>query len=148
MLSLVDGIIAAQDQAVRSRLVVAAPPDLASIDLDAQMMELALLQLIDNAAKYSNVGQKIDVTIEQSDLETTVIVSNDGSPIPPHEQELIFERFYRGVDSVHGPSGTGLGLSIVKKTAEAHGGRVWVECENNRSRFFVTVGNYRGTTNG
>jgi len=94
------------------------------------MMESALLQLIDNAAKYSTVGKTITVTIDQTEKETTVIVENDGPPIQQKERSRIFERFYRGEAAIHGPSGTGLGLSIAKKTAEAHGGRVWVECSD------------------
>jgi len=98
--------------------------------VDASMMESALLQLIDNAAKYSTVGKTITVTIDQTEKETTVIVENDGPPIQQKERSRIFERFYRGEAAIHGPSGTGLGLSIAKKTAEAHGGRVWVECSD------------------
>jgi two-component system sensor histidine kinase KdpD len=112
------------------------------------MMESALLQLIDNAAKYSKVGETITVRIDQSEKETTVIVENVGPPIQAEERARIFERFYRGEAAVHGPSGTGLGLSIAKKTAEAHGGRVWVECTDELTRFFFSVENYRGTKHG
>ncbi len=68
-------------------------------------------------------------------------VESVGSGIRVEEREKIFERFFRGANAVHGPTGTGLGLSIVKKTAEAHQGRAWVECEGERTTFFLTVNN-------
>jgi two-component system sensor histidine kinase KdpD len=146
--SLVQDLIEAQDVSIRSRLELVAIAESISIDVDASMMESALLQLIDNAAKYSKVGETITVRIDQSEKETTVIVENVGPPIQAEERARIFERFYRGEAAVHGPSGTGLGLSIAKKTAEAHGGRVWVECTDELTRFFFSVENYRGTKHG
>ena len=143
--SLIEGLIEAQDAGIRSRLKLVAPSEAISIDVDAPMMELAILQLIDNAAKYSSVGEMITVNIDQTEKETTVVVENVGPPIQEEERSRIFERFYRGEAAVHGPSGTGLGLSVAKKTAEAHGGRVWVECTEQLTRFFFSVENYRGT---
>jgi two-component system sensor histidine kinase KdpD len=143
--SLVEDLIGAQDDSIRSRLKLVAPSEGISIDVDAPMMESALLQLIDNAAKYSRVGETITVTIDQTEEETIVIVENVGPPIQAEERSRIFERFYRGEAAIHGPSGTGLGLSVAKKTAEAHGGRVWVESTEELTRFFFSVENYRGT---
>jgi len=112
------------------------------------MMRLALLQLIDNAAKYSVGKRAIEVTVTQDQRETTIEVANGGSSIRPEERERIFERFYRVLEPAHGPSGTGLGLSIVKKTAEAHGGRAWVECEDDTTRFFFVVEHCEGAKHG
>ena len=110
------------------------------------MVELALLQLLDNAGKYSFVGTEIAGCVTQSSEETAVEVASEGLPIPKEERERIFERFRRGGNAGYGPTGTGLGLSIVKKTAEAHGGRAWVETEDMRNRFFFTVaGGGKGT---
>ncbi len=137
--ALVQQVVSEQEEATRSRIELEAPPGLQPVDVDAQLVQLALLQLIDNAAKYSSVGSPICVTITQDAEETQVMVANRGSTIRPEERERIFDRYYRGSDVAHGPSGTGLGLSIVKKTADAHGGRAWVESENNLTRFFFTV---------
>jgi signal transduction histidine kinase len=83
----------------------------------------------------------IEVIIMQCYTETRVEVANCGSSIRPKERERISDRFYRGIEASHGPSGTGLGLSIVKKTAEAHGGRAWVECDEDTTRFFFVLEN-------
>jgi two-component system sensor histidine kinase KdpD len=107
-----------------------------------------LLQLIDNALKYAFVNTPIEVAIRHSEDETIVRVANEGPPIKPEEQERIFQRFYRGMDSARGPTGTGLGLSIVRKTTEAHGGRVWVDSVGGTTRFFFAIPEYKGLRNG
>ena len=148
MLSLLEEVLAEQDEAVRARVTISAPSNLVEVDLDAQLIKLALLQLIDNANKYSSVGSMIAVSITQGSLETVVIVANRGSSIRHEDRERIFERYYRGAYANHGPTGTGLGLSIVKKTALAHGGRVWVESDEDCTRFFFTVQSPKGVKDG
>ena len=112
------------------------------------MVELAILQLVDNAQKYSEVGSPINVQIKQSTTETVVTVSNSGPPIAEDQRERIFQRFYRGNNASRCPSGTGLWLSVVKKAAEAHGGRAWVECNEGVTTFFFTLANYGMERNG
>ena len=148
ILPFVQDVVAVQQKAIQSRLRVSATTRLEPIDMDSSLVELALVQLIDNACKYSALGHPIDLLLSQDERETTIIVSNHGSPIPAHERTAIFERFYRGHDAPHGPSGTGLGLSVVKKIAEAHGGRSWVECEDGITRFCFTIENYRPVSHG
>ncbi len=148
MPALLQQVLLEQTEATRARVEIAAPVCPLHIEVDAQLISLALLQLIDNAAKYSSVGSLISVTIMQEPTETQVIVANRGSIIRHEERERIFNRYYRGVDALHGPTGTGLGLSIVKKTAEAHGGRAWVESQENCTRFFITVQHPKGVNVG
>ena len=123
ILCLLESMLAELEEIIRSRVKLMVPRDLMEIEVDVQMIHLALLQLIDNAAKYSVGRRMIEVRVAQDEMETRIEVANGGPPIKPEEREHIFERFYRGIDTAHGPSGTGLGLSIVKQTAEAHGGR-------------------------
>ena len=139
ILLLLEKVLAGVDERTRERVQVMAQPDLQEIAVDAQLVELALLQLIDNAAKYATVDTPILITIAQAEAETSVTVSNEGPSIRSEDQKRIFERFYRGVSSSSGPTGTGLGLSIVKKTAEAHGGRAWVECADGTTHFLFTL---------
>jgi two-component system sensor histidine kinase KdpD len=146
--SLLKDVLEDEEPATRDRITISAPSDLHEIDVDAQMIRLALLQLIDNAAKYSVGERQIEMTVTQDERQTTIEVANGGSSIKPEERYLIFERFYRGIETTHGPSGTGLGLSIVKKTAEAHGGRSWVECENDTTRFFLVMPRQNGGFHG
>lgn len=140
---LVETILRQQDSETRQRIQLHTSANLAPVDIDIPMMELALLQLIDNAEKYSDVASTIDISITQSPSETTVLVKSRGCAVSKEERSLIFERFYRGTSAIAGPTGTGLGLSIVKKTAEAHGGRAWVEPDGVVSSFFLTVQHVR-----
>jgi two-component system, OmpR family, sensor histidine kinase KdpD len=137
--SLLEDALVEQDEASRARVKISVPRDVVAAEVDAPMVHLALVQLLDNAIKYSARDSPIWVAVTQDSVKTTVEVANRGSSITPEEQDLIFERFYRGRETTYGPSGTGLGLSIVKKTAEAHGGRAWVECKDNTAHFYLTM---------
>ncbi len=142
--SVLEAALAEQDESTQARVRVSVPSTLVAIEVDAQMVHLALVQLLDNAAKYSAGESPICVEVTQDSLKTTVEVANRGPSIHPGEQELIFERFYCGSEAAHGASGTGLGLSIVKKTAEAHGGRAWVECKDDATHFYFTMDRHKG----
>lgn len=151
MADLLRKVVRQQEEDVRARISVDTPANLRSNDLDAPMIELALQQLVDNAAKYSAIGTPIPIMVQQIATETLVVVQNEttmSSFIRPDERTRIFERFYRGVDAVYGPAGTGLGLSIVRKIAEAHGGRAWVECSDTTTRFTLSIQHYEKERNG
>ena len=89
---------------------------------DRELLDLALTQLLDNAFNYSIPGSPVTVCIGVEEEFVTVRVRNEGSSIAPHEQERIFERFYRGADVRKLVSGAGLGLYVARKIAVAHGG--------------------------
>ncbi|RXH54674.1 sensor histidine kinase [Granulicella sibirica] len=141
---LVMDVIGQLDEAAQRRVAVSIDPGVSPMQVDSQMIGLAILQLVDNAAKYGEVGSRITIGILQSDSEIKVEVTNLGTPIRREERERIFERFYRGVDAVHGPTGTGIGLSVVKKAVEAHGGSVGVECEGGATKFVLTLPRHVG----
>jgi two-component system, OmpR family, sensor histidine kinase KdpD len=148
---LLQKVVRQQEEEVRARIEIATPEDLRADQLDAPMIELALQQLVDNAAKYSAIGSPIPIVIKQIPSETMVVVQNAtirGSSIRLEERTRIFERFYRGTDAVYGPAGTGLGLSVVKKIAEAHGGRAWVECSDTATRFTLSIQRLEREKNG
>lgn len=86
---------------------------------DADELERAITNLLDNAAKWSPEGGVVTVTLEQG----TLMVADQGPGISPHDLPHIFERFYRSAES-RGMPGSGLGLSIVRSIAERHGGIV------------------------
>jgi len=88
-----------------------------------------LINLLDNAIKYTPVGGRITISaIENNSEEIQFLVGDNGIGIPREDLHRIFERFYR-VDKGRSQElgGTGLGLSIVKHLIQAHGGRVWAE---------------------
>ena len=107
---------------------------------DPHLLELALFQLLDNAAKYSTPGSPIAVNVQTEPAEMLISVSNQGSFIPTEERERIFQRFYRCPGSERSVSGTGIGLTVVRRIAEAHHGRTWVNSDQDEgTTFFLTL---------
>lgn len=101
----------------------------------------ALVNLVDNAVKYSPDGAEVALHAEASDGAVRISVTDHGPGIPEPSRERVFERFYR-VDKGRSRllGGTGLGLSIVRHAIERNGGRVWVESpEHEGSRFVVLL---------
>lgn len=105
---------------------VAVPDHRLTIRGDRDLLSMALLQYLDNAAKYSFAGTAIKVAAWESHSEVLISVHNFGPPIPIFDRERIFERFYRSEGTMHRAPGTGIGLSTVKMAADAHCGHVWV----------------------
>jgi two-component system phosphate regulon sensor histidine kinase PhoR len=95
---------------------------------NAQLLEQAIGNLLDNAIKYSEPGRNVEIDVAQSKGEVTITVNDHGSGIAPEHFPRLFERFYR-VDKGRSRElgGTGLGLAIVKHIIQAHGGDVSVE---------------------
>jgi two-component system phosphate regulon sensor histidine kinase PhoR len=96
--------------------------------INTALLEQAMINLIDNAIKYSSSGDIIRIIAEQKSNETTISVQDNGCGIAPEHLPRIFERFYV-VDKSRSRKlgGTGLGLAIVKHIAQVHGGSVTVE---------------------
>lgn len=108
---------------------------------DADKLTEVLINLIDNAIKYTPEGGRITVEARKREGVVEITVGDTGIGIPSREIPRIFERFYR-VDRARSREmgGTGLGLSIVKHIVEAHGGKVSVESQVGKgSRFVVTL---------
>ncbi|MBE7561357.1 HAMP domain-containing protein [bacterium] len=99
-----------------------------SARLNSATFEQAVINLIDNAVKYSDAGTRVQVTAEKRDGEVVVRVIDQGCGIPAEHLPRLFERFYR-VDKARSRKlgGTGLGLAIVKHIVQAHKGRIEVE---------------------
>ncbi|AFJ33937.1 MULTISPECIES: sensor histidine kinase [Mycobacterium] len=94
---------------------------------DAAGLSRAVLNLLDNAAKWSPPGGHVGVTMRQLDpSHAELVVADHGPGIPPQERRLVFERFYRSTTARAMP-GSGLGLAIVKKVVLNHGGLLRVE---------------------
>jgi two-component system, OmpR family, sensor histidine kinase KdpD len=104
---------------------------------DKQLLQMALFQLLDNAAKYSTPASSIVVDLREEETEMLVQVRNEGSFISEDEREKVFQRFYRGPDTAGRIAGTGIGLSVVKRITEAHQGRTWVESDPEGGTTFV-----------
>ena len=96
---------------------------------DPDMLGLAIVQLLDNAIRYSPPDSTITVTVDSVESFAIVRVTNEGSAVLPEEQNRIFDRFYRGAAGHHA-SGTGLGLYVAKKIVLAHGGTLKLDTEH------------------
>ena len=113
------------------------PSNLPLVLADRERIEEVLLNLLDNAAKYSPRGQRIRVRGSATETDVIVTVTDAGQGIPLREQERIFERFQRLDNSAaRRTQGAGLGLYICKAIVEAHGGRIWVRSELGRGSTF------------
>lgn len=114
-------------------------PDLPRALLDERAIELALINLFDNALKYAKDGKRVDVIVaHQEGKEIEVRVVDFGPGIPIEEQRRIFDRFVRGKEARNRKvRGSGIGLALVKHIAQSHGGHVRVESEPGKGATFV-----------
>jgi two-component system sensor histidine kinase MprB len=87
---------------------------------DRARLERAVMNLLDNARKWSPPGSSVYVTV----ADGAIVVRDEGPGIDPTDLPYVFDRFYRSADARRLP-GSGLGLAIVRQGAEMHGGAVW-----------------------
>jgi two-component system sensor histidine kinase KdpD len=122
---VVNGALARRRNALGERPVtLAIADDLPLIYVDPSLIESALGQVIENAAKYSPVDKPIVIEAAQDGATIHIEVTDRGSGVAPGEFERIFERFYRGVRHANSVAGSGLGLWIARALVEACGGRI------------------------
>ena len=108
-----------------------------SAKFNARLLEQALVNLVDNAIKYSEPGKKVELEAKRTGSEIVITVRDEGCGIPKEHLQRIFERFYR-VDKGRSrkEGGTGLGLSIVKHIVSSHRGSIDVESSPGRGSAF------------
>jgi two-component system sensor histidine kinase KdpD len=107
------------------RVVIDIPPDLPMLFVDFVLFDHVLLNLLDNAVKYSSEGSYITISARKGINSVQIEIQDEGIGVPVTELDLIFEEFYR-VKRTSSISGTGLGLSICRGIVQAHGGRIFI----------------------
>jgi len=113
------------DESLKGRpLRINIEPGLPLVRADFVLIEQVLVNLLDNALKYSGPGAGIGIDARRRGGEMEISVSDHGQAIPAEDLERIFDKFYR-LQSPRLVSGTGLGLAICKGFVEAHGGKIW-----------------------
>jgi two-component system sensor histidine kinase KdpD len=118
---------------------VHSPAEDLLVAADPVLLEQAVVNLLDNAAKYSPAGTSIEIRASGTAREVTVEIADRGPGIPPGEEERIFERFYRADDGARA-EGAGLGLAICRGIARALGGRVQAQNrEGGGASFSITL---------
>ena len=111
----------------RERIRVLAPKSGPLVSADVARIERVLMNLLQNALKYSPAGASVELTVRLAAGEAVVDVIDHGAGIPVDELPRLFQRFSRVGRAEAGPGGFGLGLYIARLIVEAHGGRVWAE---------------------
>lgn len=104
-------------------LTTALPDDLPLVPIDGLLIEQVLVNLLENAVKYTPVNTPIDLSAYREGNDVCVEVADRGPGIPDGEEEHIFDKFYRLHQA--NTSGVGLGLAISRAIVKAHGGRIW-----------------------
>ena len=106
-------------------IVTRIPADLPLVALDPVLIEQVLVNLLDNALKYTPPESPIEIAARVDGDGVTVEVADRGPGLPPGEERRVFDKFYRG--RAVADRGVGLGLAICQGIVEAHGGRIWAE---------------------
>jgi two-component system, OmpR family, sensor histidine kinase KdpD len=117
------------------RVQVSFPDDSPLVLADAHQVERALVNLLENALKYSPASEPVHVQVSMTPGEILVRIVDHGPGIAPGDRERIFEAFQRGADGR--VRGAGLGLAIARGFAEANGGRLWAESRAGQGAAFV-----------
>jgi two-component system, OmpR family, sensor histidine kinase KdpD len=124
---VIGSALAHLDEPYRRRPVnVSLVEKLPLIPMDFVLMEQVLVNLLDNAAKYSPPGAPVEINVSCHNNEVLLRISDRGPGIPPSELKQVFDKFHR-VSIPGRVKGLGLGLSICKGIVEAHEGRIWAE---------------------
>jgi two-component system, OmpR family, sensor histidine kinase KdpD len=125
-----------QDSLPRDRLRLSLSEDLPLVEADFGLIEQVVINLVENAAKYSPPQSEVSVSAFLYENEIRIAVGDEGPMIAEEDRDRVFDKFYRLRSSKH-VAGTGLGLSICKGIMEAHGGRIWVEPVGEGGNGFV-----------
>jgi two-component system, NtrC family, sensor histidine kinase KinB len=123
------------------------PPDLSPVLADADMIKRVLINLLENATKFTPIKGRITLGGEEESDLIKIWVKDSGPGIPLEAQENIFNKFVR-VKGENLPKGLGLGLAFCRLAVLAHGGKIWVESQpGNGSIFYLTLPKTQETNN-
>ncbi len=119
-------------------LETSIPAELNLVPIDGLLIEQVLVNLLENAAKYTPAGSVVTVSARRTGREIEVAVCDRGPGLEESERERVFDKFYRSsrIASDRG-RGAGLGLAICRAITQAHGGRIWAEARDGGGTRFV-----------
>jgi signal transduction histidine kinase len=112
--------------------------NLPAVNIDAVAIEQALLNLLDNAVKYSPANKTVRLTAIAEGRNIKVSIADNGIGIATKDRSRIFDKFYRSeTGEAMNITGSGIGLTLVKDIIEAHGGDISVESRRNKGSTFI-----------
>jgi len=111
-------------------VAVNLPSDLPLVPLDSVLIEQVLINLLENAVKYTPAQSPIEINAHQSGDTVVVNVADHGPGLADEEKQRVFDKFYC-IRPNHVRNGSGLGLTICRGIIEAHGGQIWIENRND-----------------
>lgn len=124
---IVGSALAACESSLGEREVeIHLPENLPLLFIDAGLIERLLVNVLENAGKYTPAKTRLSITAEAQAQQVCLMVEDDGPGLPIGRETAVFEKFERG-DNETPTSGVGLGLAICRAIAQAHGGRIWGE---------------------
>ena len=121
------------------RIALDLPGDLPLVVVDPLLLEQALVNLLDNAAKYAPEGSSIKIGARGADKKLLLTIEDEGPGIPSEELPFIFDKFYRAKASDRRIAGTGLGLAVARGFVEAFGGSLDAANRTDRSGAVMTI---------
>jgi two-component system sensor histidine kinase KdpD len=133
----IDNAVKASQSALRRHPVeIETPQNLPPVRMDVDRITEVITHLLDNAGKYSPPDSPIHITAELQNSEVVISVADHGPGIDEIEQQMIFEKFYRGRNQRTIIQGTGMGLPIAKAIVELHRGTIGVTSQLDRGSVF------------
>jgi two-component system sensor histidine kinase KdpD len=121
---IVGSAIRRLDKKLKARQInILMADNLALIHVDALLLQQVLVNLLDNADKYSPAGNPIDISVQTTPIGLSIAVADRGPGIPKSLQQKVFDKFFR-IHAESAQSGVGLGLSICRAIVDAHGGDI------------------------
>ncbi len=137
------GVVGVLAEEKKQTIHVGGDPTL-SVSADRGFLRMAIINLLDNAVKYSPPGSPIHVEVKSLKREAQgvhyakLLIKDEGSGIPEAEASRVFDRFYRLDEArTRDTGGAGLGLAIAKWSVEAHGGQIFLDCAAERGAVFA-----------
>lgn len=106
--------------------------------VDAVMIEQVLINLLENAVRYTPQGSELDITADMSNTAVEISVADYGAGIPKGREEHLFEKFYQAKHEA-AQSGVGLGLAICRAIIEAHGGKITAQNRTKGGAVFTFI---------
>ncbi len=121
------------------RILLHAAEGLPQVAVDVDMIRRVIINLTENAIKYTPVESQIEIFVTAHEEWLQVCVQDNGPGIPESDRERVFDKFTR-LKKQGGPSGLGVGLAFCKLAVQGHGGKIWIEpAPNQGSRFLFTL---------